>query len=310
MNGGWSRGRSRLPPLNAVRAFEAAGRHLSFVRAAAELCVTQAAVSQQVKLLEEVLGVQLFKRGPNGLSFSDRGKRFFVAINNAVQIVAEATEDLRGEGDQQTLRISAQPNFATKWLVPRLSRFREEYPQIVVSVGAGGPTFDFADYDVDVAIRYGTEFPGLRSHQLFHPDAIPVCSPEMARTLRRPDDLQPRMLLRAKYLPDEWRAWLDEAGLPSLDHRLGPLFDSTLLAVEAAKTGLGVALGQQPFISDELVNGDLVIPFMNCIRPDAAWHLIYPVSAQAVPKIIAFRNWILEEVAKTKLEIWDAAHTI
>lgn len=310
MNAGWSRGRSRLPPLNAVRAFEAAGRHLSFARAAAELCVTQAAVSQQVKLLEEVLGVQLFKRGSNGLSFSDRGKRFFVAINNAVHIIAEATEELRGEGDQQMLRISAQPNFATKWLVPRLSRFREEYPHIVVSVGAGGPTFDFADYDVDVAIRYGTEFPSLRSHQLFHPEVIAVCSPEMARNLRRPSDLQADMLLRAKYLPEEWRTWLDESGLPSLDHRLGPVFDSTLLAVEAAKTGLGVALGQQPFISDDLVNGELVIPFRNCIRPDAGWHLIYPLSAQSVPKIIAFRRWILEEVARTKRQICDAAGAI
>lgn len=305
MNSRSSRGRTRLPPLNAVRVFEVAGRHLSFARAAEELCVTQAAVSQQVKLLEGVLGVQLFIRGPSGLNLSDRGKRFFVAINNAVQIVAEATEALRGEDEQQILRISVQPNFAVNWLVPRLSGFSQEYPDIFLSIGSGGPIFDFADHDVDVAIRYDREFPTLRSHRLFHPQVIPVCSPQMARKLRTLSDLTPHLLLQAKYIQDEWRLWLDEAGLPEVDHRLGPMFDSSLLAVEAAKSSMGVALGQKPFISEDLANGDLVVPFDNSVRPEAAWHLIYPASAQSLPKVVAFRRWILREVSNTRAEILE-----
>jgi LysR family glycine cleavage system transcriptional activator len=303
VNSGNGRGRANLPPLNAVRVFEAAGRHLSFARAAEELRVTQAAVSQQVKLLESVLGVQLFKRGPGGLTLSERGKRFFVSINNAVQIVAEATEALRGADELQTLRISAQPNFATRWLVPRLHRFNHEHPDIALSVGAGGPVFDFADHEVDVAIRYGREFPSLRSHRLFHPDLLPVCSPATAGALRRPSDLRPHMLLRAKYLPEEWPLWLDRMGVSGIDPQAGPVFDSTLLACEAAKAGLGVALGQRPFVSDDLASGELVVPFESCVRPDAAWHLIYPPSAQAVPKVVAFRSWLLREVDACRTEL-------
>ena len=291
--------RIRLPPLNAIRAFEAAARHESFTRAAAELSVTQAAISHQVKLLEDTLGVRLFKRAPGGLRLTDGGRQYFIAINNAVQILVQATQELCGVADQQTLRISAQPNFASRWLIPRLSRFSAQNPSIVPSVSFGGPGFDFSDRTVDVAIRYGCEFPDLRSHRLFHPRLTPVCNPDIARGLRKLSDLRRHVLLRAKFAPDEWRLWSDQAGLTDVDHTQGPIFDSTLLALEAARGGMGIALGRLPLLSEDIRDGSLVTPFNVCATPAEAWHLIYPASAGTMPKIVAFRSWILLEAEKT-----------
>ena len=288
--------RSRLPPLNAIRAFEAAARHLNLADAAEELCVTRAAVGQQVRQLEEVLGLQLFHRGPAGLSLTARGRSYYVSVAHAVAILADATDTLSGNDAGQTLRIVAQPNFAMKWLVPRLPSLQSLYPELMLSVSAGSARFDFGDQEADVAIVYGSEFSNVQSHLLFDTRIVPLCSPQLAASLHSLADLQPRMLLRSRYLPHEWRTWLDLAGLPQLDPRGGPVFDSTLLSVEAARAGLGVALGQLPFVTGELARGELVVPFDTVLRQDTAWHLTYPSAARRVPKIVAFRDWILEQV--------------
>lgn len=292
--------RSRRLPLNAVRVFEAVGRHLSFARAANELCVTQGAVSQQIKLLEDLVGVQLFKRGPGGVTLTCRGRSYFVPIGNAIQIIAEATDALCGESQRQMLRISSQPTFASRWLVPRMSKFNELHPDIVLAVGGGAPQYDFAESDADVAIRFGLDFPDVRSHLLFQPEVVPVCGPEMAKFLKMPEDLRRFPLLRSKYVPDEWRLWLDKKELTDLDHRLGPIFDSNLLAVEASRVGVGVALAHLPLVIEELKRGELIAPFEGFLLPNGAWHLLYPTSAQSVPKIVAFRKWILAEVTESQ----------
>ena len=289
----------RLPPLNAIRVFEAAARHESFTQAASELSVTQAAVSHQVKLLEENLGIQLFKRAPGGLKLTGRGRQYFISINNAVQILVQATEEVCGAGDQQTLRICAQPNFASRWLIPRLSRFIAKNPGIVPSVSFGGPKFDFSDRTVDVAIQYGCEWPELRSHRLFHPQLTPACTPSLGLSLRQVNELWRQVLLRARYAPDEWRLWLDHAGLTDVDHTRGPIFDSTLLALEAARSGLGVALGRLPLLAEDLRDGLLIAPFDVHVQPREAWHLVYPCSAGTMPKVIAFRSWIVDEAERT-----------
>ncbi|HSV82817.1 MAG TPA: LysR substrate-binding domain-containing protein [Ramlibacter sp.] len=298
--------RTRLPPLNAVRAFEAAARHLNLAEAAEELCVTRAAVGQQVRQLEEVLGLQLFNRGPSGLSLTERGRGYYVAVAHAIAILADATDTLSGNDAGQTLRIVAQPNFATKWLVPRLPAWQALHPELALSLSAGSVRFDFGDQEADVAIVYGSEFSNVQSHLLFDTHIVPLCSPQLAARLRSPADLQPLLLLGSRYLPHEWRVWLDLAGLPLVDHRGGPVFDSTLLAVEAARAGLGVALGQLPFVRGELERGELVVPFDTVLRQDMAWHLIYPSAARRVPRIVAFRDWILEEVRRCAM---DAAGT-
>ncbi|MGE0798416.1 MAG: LysR substrate-binding domain-containing protein [Lautropia sp.] len=288
--------RSKLPPLNAMRAFEAAARHLSLTTAAEELSVTRAAVGQQVQLLEAVLGIQLFHRGPAGLSLTERGRNYYVSVSNAIGILVEATEAMRGEDAGQSLRIVAQPNFAMKWLVPRLPSFRARHPELSLAVSAGSVQFDFADQQADVAIVYGSEFPGVRAYRLFPTLTVALCNAELAATLERPDDLQPDMLLRSRYLPQEWPTWLETAGVPRLDWRSGPIFDSTLLAVEAARVGLGVALGQREFVERELARGELVMPFETRVGSDMAWHLIFPTAAQWIPKVLAFQQWILDEV--------------
>lgn len=291
--------RIRLPPLNAMRAFEAAARHESFTKAASELNVTQAAVSHQVKLLEETLGVVLFKRAPGGLRLTERGRQYFVSINNAVQILVQATQEVCGAENEQTLQITAQPNFASRWLIPRLSQFSTKHPGIVPSVSFAGQHFDFSDRAMDVAIRYGCEFADLHAHLLFHPRLMPVCSPRVASRLRKPSDLRRQVLLRARYAADEWRLWLDQAGLVDVDHTTGPIFDSTLLALEAARGGLGVALGRVPLLTEDLRDGSLCAPFDLSVQPPEAWHLVYPASARTLPKIMAFRAWILEEAKRT-----------
>lgn len=293
-----NRSPTRLPPLNAVRAFEAAARHLNLTGAAEELCVTRAAVGQQVRLLEDALGVHLFHRGPAGLSLTERGRSYYVAVANAIGILADATSAVCGKDAGQSLRIVAQPNFATKWLVPRLPKFNALHPEFSLIVSAGGVRFDFADQEADVAIVYGREFPNLRAHRLFQTRIVPLCSPKLASTLGPLQNLRSHLLLQSKYVPQEWRMWLDMAGLPLVDHRSGPVFDSTLLAVEAAKAGLGIALGQLQLVETELAQGELVIPFEGSIQPDMAWHLICPSVAQSVPKVIAFRQWILSEVKR------------
>lgn len=291
-----SRTRSRLPPLNAVRAFEAAARHLNLATAAEELCVTRAAVGQQVRLLEDVLGIQLFHRGPAGLALTERGRGYYVAVSNAIGILADATGALRGDDASQTLRIVAQPNFAMKWLAPRLSQFQNRHPAFGLVVSAGNVRFDFADQEADVAIVYGNTFANLRAHRLFETAIVPLCTAEFARLLRVPGDLRPEWLLRARYLPDEWPDWLERAGLPQFDLQAGPLFDSALLAVEAAKGGLGVALGQRQFVSREINRGELVVPFEISVGSSMAWHLIYPGAAQWAPKVMTFKQWLLDEV--------------
>jgi LysR family glycine cleavage system transcriptional activator len=285
--------------LNAIRAFEAAARHESFTRAAVELSVTQAAVSHQVKLLEGNLGIKLFKRALGGLKLTGRGMQYFISINNAMQILVQATEEVCGAADQQTLGICAQPNFASRWLIPRLSRFIAKHPVIVPSVRFGGSKFDFSDRTVDVAIRYGCEWPELRSDLLFHPQLTPACTPSLGLSLGQLNDLRRQVLLRTRYAPDEWRLWLDHAGLTDVDHTRGPIFDSTLLALEGARSGLGVALGRLPLLAEDLRDGLLMAPFDVRVQPPEAWHLVYPDSARTMPKVIAFRSWILGEAERT-----------
>lgn len=287
--------RTRLPPLNAIRAFEAAARHLSLAGAADELGVTRAAVGQQVRQLEDVLGLQLFHRGPAGLSLTERGRGYAVAIAHAMGILVDATDTLSGNAVGQSLRIVAQPNFALRWLTPRLPAWQALHPELTFSLGAGTVRFDFGDQEADVAIVYGQEFSNVQSHRLFETRIVPLCRPELAARLNTVNDLRSTLMLRSKYLPQEWPTWLELAGAPLLDHRGGPVFDSTLLAIEAAKAGLGVALGQLQFVQPELERGELAVPFDVAIRPDIGWHLIYPSAARWVPKVVAFREWILQE---------------
>jgi len=298
----------RLPPLNALRAFEAAARHLSFAKAAEELSVTPAAVSQQIRSLEASLGVKLFRRLPRSVVITEAGQAGLVALREGFERIAEAAELFRAQASDNTLVVSVVPPFAAKWLVPRLDRFQCRHPDIEVRVDASSRLVDFAREEVDVAIRYGAgHYPGLVTRRLTRGTEVvfPVCSPRLLdgpHPLRRPDDLRWHTLIHTDWRGQEdawpnWRTWLMAAGVTDVDTSRGPRFNSGTLAVQAAVQGQGVALGNQFLAAPELAEDRLVKPFGLSVEAPAhfAHYLVCPRAAEDKPKVAAFCRWVLAE---------------
>jgi LysR family glycine cleavage system transcriptional activator len=287
----------RLPPLNALRAFEAAARHLSFTRGAAELFVTQAAVSHQVKALEEHLQVKLFRRLDRALALTEEGEAYFRAVCEVFDRLDEATARIVAKSDRQVLTISLLPSFAARWLVPRLGRFREMHPHIDVRLDPEVSLVDFTG-EVDVAIRYGRgQYPGLRSDRLLEEEVFPVCSPSLLERpppLSTPDDLRHHVLLHDESYGD-WQTWLLAAGVRGVDATRGPMFTDSSMLLEAAVGGQGVALGRSVLAERELAAGRLVRPFPMSKPADYAYYVVCPEAAAERPKVRVFREWILDE---------------
>ncbi len=291
----------RLPPLNALRAFEAAARHLSFTRAAGELHVTQAAVSHQVKALEEHLGRKLFRRLNRALLLTDDGQAYLPSISRAFTLLNDATNDLLTKQAPGPLTVSALPSFAARWLVPRLGRFRQIRPDIDLRIDPSAELSDFAGGDVDVGIRYGRgKYPGMRADWLMTEDIFPVCSPallEGPHPLRDPRDLQHQVLLHDDGHGD-WRTWLLAAGVDRVDPARGPIFTDSSMLIQAAMAAQGVALARGVLAADELAAGRLVRPFTLSLSTEYAYYLVCPVNTAEQPKIAAFRDWLLGETKR------------
>jgi LysR family glycine cleavage system transcriptional activator len=292
---------TRLPPLNALRTFEAAARHLSFTRAADELFVTQAAVSHQIRALEEHLGAPLFRRMNRALMLTDQGQVLLPAVRDAfdrLQAGVRRVEDLSSGG---ALTISTTPSFAASWLAGRLVRFQVLHPEIELQLSATSRLVDFAREGIDCGIRYGAgDWPGLVSQRLFETALLPVCSPTLldgVHPLRRPADLAQHTLLHALDGIDDWRLWLRAAGVPEIDPTRGPKFDSIPLVLQAAVNGAGVGIGRRQLLEAEIAAGRLIAPF-DLELPDAyAYYFIAPEATADQPKLTAFRDWLLAEVA-------------
>ena len=288
----------RLPPLNALRAFEAAARHLSFTRAAEELNVTQAAISHQVKGLEERLGVVLFRRLNRALLLTDAGQSYLPAVRDAFDRIAEATGDLKALDRAGVLTVSVLPSFAAKWLVPRLGGFRHAHPDIDVHIAPSDHLTDFAREDVDLAIRYGKgEWPGLRAERMLTEKICPVCSPRLLEgphRLRTPADLGRHTLLHDDMRID-WRMWLLAAGVEGIDASRGPSFTDSSMVIQAAVEGQGVALGRSALAAADLATGRLVKPFDISLPAAAAYYVVCPEATAERPKIVAFRDWVIAE---------------
>jgi LysR family glycine cleavage system transcriptional activator len=233
----------RLPPLNAVRAFEAAARHLSFTRASEELNVTQAAVSHQVKALEDRLGVLLFRRLNRGLLLTDAGSLYRKELEDILDRLEQATERLRATEAAGLLTVSTNTSFASKWLVPRLQRFRDRRPDVDVRIDADDALTDFRRDNVDLAIRYGGGvYPGLHSVKLLQDIVFPVCSPKLLEgphPLRVPEDLRYHTLLRRPRVVEDWPSWLRTAGVTGVDASRGPSFSHSSLLFEAGHCRAG-----------------------------------------------------------------------
>ena len=295
--------RRRLPPLNALRAFEAAARHLNFSRAADELSVTPGAVSQQIQNLEDYIGAALFKRTPKGLLLTDAAQIALPALREAFDRLGEAASMLTAAVDGRRLTVSVAPSFAAKWLVPRLGRFEAAHPQVDVWVSAGMELVDFANGEVDVAIRYGGgRYPGLEVHKLMRESVIPVASPEMieANPLKSPEDLRTQILLHdgspdADESCPDWSMWLAARGVKDIDGQRGPRFNQSSLVIEAAVQGRGVALAKRTLAQADLDAGRLVIPFEISTDVDFAYHLVYPKAKGRLPQVKAFVKWLTDE---------------
>ena len=293
-----------------MRAFEAAARHESFAKAAAELAVTPAAVSQQVRLLEEDLGVSLFRRLPRGLALTQAGRSALPELGQAFAHLARAVEGLRGGSLVGPLVVSVIPSFAGRWLVPRLGGFVAAYPEIEITVRSELRNVDFTREDVDLGIRYGKGiYPGLETRLLLTEEVSPVCAPSLLageRPLRRLEDLRHHTLLHDRQLSSQepslfWRNWLRDFGVEGWDQDRGPGFTDSLLMMSACERGLGVALGRGGLCAEELANGRLVRPFPQSRPADYAYYVVVPEGHAESPRVRAFLAWLEEEAARTRL---------
>ncbi|SMF74945.1 transcriptional regulator, LysR family [Tistlia consotensis] len=287
--------RRRLPSLTALRAFEAAARHRSLTRAAEELSVTPAAVSHQVKLLEQELGVTLLRRDGRGLAPSETALAALPLLGQAFEGLRGAVRLLRPEADDRILTISVVPSFASTWLLPRLESFQEAHPEIDVRIGTKWGLTDFLREEVDLAIRYGPgDYPGLFEERLFAEEFFPVCSPRLLggpHPLHRPEELVHHRLLHVDSPPD-WRMWLQAAGVEGIDASRGPRFYQTVFALQAAEQGQGVAIGTTALVQDLLAAGRLVKPFELSVPHTHGYYLVCPPGHLQRPKVAAFADWV------------------
>lgn len=315
----------RLPPLNALRAFEVAARHLSFALAARELHVTPAAISHQIKGLEEHLGHRLFRRLKRGLELTRAGQLLLPKLSEGFGRLGAALEELRSLDGEGTLAVSAATSFATRWLAPRLHRFVGAHPDLDVRINASTRLIDAGSQDepasgdtlsgspvedADIVVRFGTgDYPGFRVDRLMQVSVTPVCSPRLlegahegALRLREAADLQNHVLIHDNVRSDDgrslWNAWFEAAGLPQADTSHGLRFSHAMLALEAAADGMGVALGMQALAGADLASGRLVAPLPLSLPLRFAYYIVSDPESAERADVAAFRNWLLAEARR------------
>jgi LysR family transcriptional regulator, glycine cleavage system transcriptional activator len=296
----------RLPSLNALRAFEVAARHLSFTRAADELAVTQGAVSHQVKALERQLGVALFNRQNQRLTLTSAGQAYLPVVRDAFDRLAAGTEQLVAAEQSKRLTISVSPNFAANWLVPRIGHFVEQHPEIDLRINAALHHVDFAREDVDMAVRHGEgHWPELHVVRLCREELFPACSPKLlegTHPLPAPADLRHHTLLHLDDRQD-WRKWLDAAGVEGVDLAHGVVFNQASMAIRAAVDGQGVTLARTALVALLLLEGRLVRPFALALPARYAYYIVCPKATAERPKITLMRDWLLAEAAADEAKL-------
>jgi LysR family glycine cleavage system transcriptional activator len=298
----------RLPPLNALVVFEAAARHLSFTRAADSLNVTQAAISHQIKALEEWLGVELFHRlgRGHGLVLTETGRQYLPRVRAAFDIIRESTSAIDSKR-RRVLNIATLDSFGHYWLVPRLSGFSRQFPDVDVRILSADLEADaLAKGVVDIDIRYGDgEWADVEAVRFLTEMIFPVCSPAritVTSPLRTPDDLRHHTLLHDVMVTD-WRGWLEAAGAPGLDTEHGPGFNHSHLVTQAAISGAGVALGRGALVVDAVRRGLLVKPFSLSIPSRYSYFVVCSRGAAREPVVAEFRDWLIAEGAASQLEL-------
>ena len=315
----------RLPPLNSLRAFEAAARHLSFKNAALELSVTPTAVSHQIKLLEEFLNLALFRRLPRALELTPQGEAMLAKVREGLECFAAAVENTHERVAQGRLIVVCPPSFATRWLVPRLRRFALAEPALNLHLirslntidgdrsAPASESVDLRQDDSEVVIRFGNgAYPGFRVDPLFGSDYIAVCSPKLLESgtpLREPSDVRFHVLLHDDAIANEhtspsWEEWLKLAGVTGVDPNAGPHFSDSGLAFVAAVDGMGLALTSKALVTAAIEQGRLIAPFDIALGQQSAYYLVTPEAISERPAVQAFRSWLLEEA---RLELGGSA---
>jgi LysR family glycine cleavage system transcriptional activator len=304
----------RLPPFKALRAFDAAARHPNLRMAAEELHVTPAAISQQIKSLEEMLGVMLFKRLPRGLELTEAGKAGLPKLREGLACLRDAVLRMQAENSRETLTVWMAPSFAAKWLVPRLHRFIVAYPEIDIRIAANAQlitsdgsrnridadSFQFNMIDVAITFSRGQHL-GCQSVKLLSTHAVPLCSPHLLsgdRPLNHPQALRHHTLLHDDTDYGDrpgWANWLNQAGVKGIDAQRGPRFNHSALVLEAAADQQGVALTVDALATVDLATGRLVIPFGPKLPLSHSYYMVYPRDAEYPERIARFRDWLLQE---------------
>lgn len=294
-----------LPPLNWLRAFESAARHLNFTHAAEELSLTQAAVSQQVKGLEMKLGAALFKRLPRGLELSEAGQAYLPAVHEAIERLAAATDEIFGQGHRKVLTVRVNLVFFIHWLARRLPEFRQQHPEINLHITSNIWVGD-TDVEADLEIRHGQgKWAGLKADRLTWDALVPVCSPSLAtelKPLNTPEDLARHELLHVLGYEEGWGYWLKKAGAECVDSSQGLQFDTLISALRMAELGQGVALARSSLVEHMLAQGALIAPFEQRFTTQEAFYLVYSPLATANPQALAFITWLVSQAQAAHLE--------
>ena len=292
----------RLPSLNALRAFEAAARHLSFTRAADELNVTQAAISHQVKSLEEQIGLPLFQRRNRNLILTDAGQSLLPDLSDAFDRMDTALIKVKRRDEAGMLMVATMDSLAATWLMPRLTRFRVDHPDLDIRLATSDKTADYDREGIDIGIRYGAgKWPGMRAVELMREEVFPICSPELAargKGLRVPGDLRHHTLIHDDMIED-WKMWLQVAGVADIDPTRGPGYTHSNLVMQAAMNGEGVALGRGILVADALMSGLLVKPFDLALTARYRYYLVTTEASADRPKVRIFHDWLMRAAAET-----------
>lgn len=287
-----------LPSLNALRAFDAAARHGSLTRAAAELHVTHGAVSRQIRELERFLGRDLFHRLPRGIALTGHGRQLAFTVTSVFEDLRRAVADVRDRPRHRVINLSTVPSLAARWLVPRLARFQAAHPGVEVRVGTSYQLTDFKRDEVDIALRYGRgPWGDLYDERLFDSCVFPVCAPSLLEgenALREPSDLKRTTLLH-DVTHGYWIRWLEEAGVEGVDARAGLVLEDSNVLLQGAIEGQGVALMPEPLVDADLRAGRLVRPFDTAIALDVTFHIVCRRERLEDPLLLPFIAWLREE---------------
>jgi LysR family glycine cleavage system transcriptional activator len=286
---------TRMPPMQALRAFEAAARMGSLTRAADALSVTHGAISHQIKALEAALGVSLVERAGRGIRVTDDGQRLATRVRGALAEIADAVREVSERRNPRQLRVSVTPSFAARWLLPRLGKFLARHPEIDLDVRSTIALMDFRRDDTDVAIRHGFGgWPDVHAEEILSDAFFPVCSPRLPRLPREPSALARHTLLRSD---DEWwKPWFDAVGLDWPEPSRGPIFNDSALMLQAAVEGQGIALARSSLLGNDVRNGLLVRLFDIDVPAARRYYLVYPPRLAGSPKLDLFRAWLLDEI--------------